>query len=194
MNHREQPHLPAGVRRALHCLSLVLLPALAPEGVHALPRSRPPGSGPDLRNAEQNPYLPKLGAPPLRFQEVAPPPDIVTRPAAAAPPTPALSPTETSVALANAAAARSTSTAPETPAETPTAPKSAPAPTAPARTPAPILPDNVRPSVRPEDFLPYFQIPGSARTPSDVTLLVPAAAPQPPATVPPSSATYRQTK
>ena len=201
MNHREPTHLPAGMRRALHCLSLLLLPALAPDGVHALPRSRPPGSGPDLRNAEPNPYLPKLGAPALRFQDATPPPDLVTRPAAAAPPTPALTPTEASVALANAAAAHpapaSTSeprTVTSPPAPAPDANPQPPA-AAPVKTPPAILPDNARPSVRPEDFLPYFQIPGSAQQPSDVTLLVPAApaAPTPPATLPPSSATYTQT-
>lgn len=202
MNHREPPHLRVAVRRALHCLSLVLLPTLAPEGVHALPRSRPPGSGPDLRNAEPNPYLPKLGAPALRFQEATPPPDLVVRPAAAAPPTPPLSPTETSVALANAAAAQST-VAPTRPAPDPASAPAKPAATEtpapaspPTKTPPPILPDAARPSVRPEDFLPYFQIPGAARNPSDVTIIAPAAinAPPPPAALPPSSATYTQSK
>lgn len=211
MNHREPPHLPAGVRRALHCLSLMLLPALTPEGVHALPRSRLPGNGPNLRNAEPIPYLPLVGAPPLRFQEAAPPPDLVTRPAAAAPPTPALSLTETSVALANAAAAHSTTVAPggdpahpsppsppPPPATEPLAPETQQTPAeieaeAPEKAPAPILPDNARPAIRPEDFLPYFQIPGSARNPSDVTLLVPSVPSAPaPAPLPPSSATYTQ--
>jgi hypothetical protein len=198
MNYREPPHLPAGVRRALHCLSLLLLPALAPDGVRALPHSGTPGRRPDLRNANVTPYLPTLGAPPLRIQEASPPPDLVTRPAAAAPPTPALTPTEASVALANAAAARSAAvTAVEQP--EPIAPPEPPpaaeveAP-APAKTPPPILPDEARPTVRPEDFLPYFQIPGSSPRSPDVTLLVPAVptAPSPAATLPPSSATYTQ--
>lgn len=203
MNHRETPHLPAGVRRALHCLSLLLLPALAPDGAQALPRSRPPGSGPELRNPNALPYLPKVGAPPLRFQELAPPPDLASRPPAAAPPTPALSPTETSVALANAAAARSTVVATQEAAERIEAPAPATpapelstkaAPPAPAKTPPAILPDNARPTVRPEDFLPYFQIPGSARQAGDVTVIVPSAPATPnPAQLPPSSATYRQT-
>ncbi len=196
MNHREPPHLSAGTRRALHCLSLLLLPALAPDGAHALPRSEMPVTGSD-RSTDPKPYLPATGAPPLRFQEAAPPPDLVTRPAAAAPPTPALTPTESSVAQANAAAARSTAVS-EAPAVTPAsaasetpAAKSTPPTT---KGPTAILPDNARPSVRPEDFLPYFQIPGSAQTPADVTLLVPAAkAPPAPAPLPPSSATYRQT-
>jgi hypothetical protein len=197
MNHREPPHLSAATRRALHCLSLLLLPAMAPEGVHALPRSTPPGAGAD-RRTDPKPYLPAMGAPPLRFQEATPPPDLVTRPAAAAPPTPALTLTETSVAQANAAATRS-ATVNETPVASAAQPQAGHEEStvkrpAPAKTPASILPDNVRPAVRPEDFLPYFQIPGSAQTPADVTLLVPAPkAPPAPAPLPPSSASYRQT-
>ena len=148
---------------------------------------------------DPTPYLPVTGAPPLRFQEVAPPPDLVTQPAAAAPPTPALTPTEASVAQANAAAARS-ATITESPEPVAPAPESVePAPikatpaTPPAKIPAAILPDNARPSVRPEDFLPYFQIPGSAQNPADVTLLVPVPRSAPaPAPLPPSSATYTQ--
>ena len=197
MNHREPPHLSAGTRRALHCLSLLLLPAMAPDGVHALPRSNSSQRGND-RRADPLPYLPVTGAPPLRFQEAAPPPDLVARPAAAAPPTPALTPMETSVAQANAAAARS-ATVSETPATTapqtaPDASVAKPSGTSPAKAPAPILPDNARPAVHPEDFLPYFQIPGSAQSSSDVTLFVPAPkTPPAPAPLPPSSATYRQT-
>ncbi len=201
MNLREPPHLSGGMRRALHCLIALLLPALAPDVVVALPRTRPPGSGPDLRNAEPLPYLPKLNAPALRFQEATPPPDLVTRPPAAAPPTPTLSPTETSVAQANAAAAQSAGvgtipadgvTKLDSGATNPPAPAASPA-QPPAKTPAPILPDSARPTVRPEDFLPYFQVPGSVRVPADVTLGVPAAPGAPaPATLPPSSATYRQ--
>lgn len=197
MNHREPPHLTAGTRRALHCLSLFLLPALVPDGAHALPRSHTPAAGSDRRTDPQ-PYLPAMGAPLLRFQPAAPPPDLVTRPAAAAPPMPALTPTESSVAQANAAAARSTTITEATtlsPSRTPVAETTSPKPVPPTtKAPTPILPDSTRPSVRPEDFLPYFQIPGSAQTPSDLTLLVPAPkTPPAPAPLPPSSATYRQT-
>jgi len=195
MNHREPPHLSAGARRALHCLSLLLLPAMAPDGVHALPRSNPQKPASD-RRTDPIPYLPVTGAPPLRFQEAAPPPDLVTRPVAAAPPTPALTPTETSVAQANAEAARSAAISEGPSTATPTAtPSSGPKPFAPAtKTPPAILPDNARPAVHPEDFLPYFQIPGAAQSPTDVTLLVPASKPPPaPAPLPPSSAAYRQT-
>ena len=189
------------MRRALHCLSLLLLPALAPDGVQALPRSRPPGSGPVLRNAEPIPYLPTAGAPPLRFQETPLPPEPVAPPAKTET-TATLTSPEASVAAANAAAAQSTHVAAE-PASEAAAPANDPAAAAPApadplpaatKTPPSILPDHARPVVRPEDFLPYFQIPGSAQNPRNVTLLVPAApgTPPAPATLPPSSASYTQ--
>jgi hypothetical protein len=187
MNHREPPHLPAGVRRALRCLSLLLVPAMTLDEGHAGTRLRsmvPSGT-------DSPPYLPILGAPSIRIEEALPPPDLVTRPAAAAPPVPALTPTESSVAVANADAARSTVVAPEQPVEEKVAP---PAPAAPTRTPAPILPDSLHPVARPEDFLPYFQIPGTAKQPGDVTILAPGAGSAPAsAPIPPSSATYTQT-
>jgi hypothetical protein len=198
MNHREPPHLPAAARRALHCLSLLLLPALAPKGADALPRARS-GFGGGAGSTQPRPasYLSVIGAPPLRFQEATPPPDLTTRPAAAAPPQPALTPTENSVAVDNAAAARSIAATPAEP-SAPTAPETKPSTKeSPASTkqPSAILPDDARPAVRPEDFLPYFQIPGSARKPGDVTLLMPVPSTAPtPAPIPPSSATYTQTK
>ena len=102
---------------------------------------------------------------------------------------PALSPTENAVAQANVAAAHSAGPASAGPGETSannfkpaSEPTPAPAPTrtpAPAKpTSAPIIPDDVRPAVRAEDFLPYFQIPGAAA----------------PAPLPPSTATYTQSK
>ena len=203
MNHREPPHLSVGARRVLHSLSLLLISALAPEGVFAQPRQRPtPGQSPDMQEVEQTPYLPYVGAPLLRFQEVAPPPDLVTRPAPAGPPTPTLSPTESSVAMENAAAPRSTASSlqprpPEAPApEAAVKPEAKAPPPAPVKsTPPAILPDDTHPPVRPEDFLPYFQIPGSATQPEDVNLLLPAPrTPPAPAPLPPSSATYTQSK
>ncbi len=182
----------------MHWLSLLLLPAMAPKGVDALPRT--PRS--DADGGKPAPYLPVLGPMPLRFQEAVPPPDLVTRPPAAAPPQPALSTTENSVAADNAAAAHSIPAPSHEPAPVAdskpvtreiASPNSA---TAPAKAAPPaILPDDAHPAVRPEDFLPYFQIPGSAKQPGDATLLIPAArsAPAAPATLPPSSATYTQT-
>ena len=158
-------------------------------------------AGPRLRNAlwpsaEPAPYLPVLGSPSIRIDQAPPPPDLVTRPAPAAPPVPALTPTESTVAVANADAARST-TAPSAAAPTDAAPVDAatpaastlPPPPPPAKTPAPILPDNLHPVVHPEDFLPYFQIPGTGHP--DVIVAPGAPAPAP---IPASSATYTQTK
>jgi len=137
------------------------------------------------------PYLPVIGAPLLRFQEATPPPDLVTRPASAAPPMPALTPTESSVALANAAATRSAMLSSRAPEPAPAAkPEAKDAPAEPAKaTPPAIIPDDVRPPVHPEDFLPYFQIPGSTRQPGDMTPTAPAPGP-----LPPSSATYIQSR
>jgi len=202
MNHREPPHLTVGARRALRCLSLLLIPALVPKSLPAL--ARPPRSAPGrpadlIGDVELVPYLPAIGALPLRFQQAPPPPDLTTRPAAAAPPVPSLSVSETTVAQANAAAAHSApmpsrvasevlvAEAKPEPKATPPAPQKA--------APAPIIPDDTRPTVRAEDFLPYFQIPGSAKQPGEMNVIVPAPRGAPaPAPLPPSAATYNQTK
>lgn len=194
MNHRDSTQPLAAARTALRTLSLLLLPTLAPHSADALPRSHSPAAA-----KSPAPYLPVIGAPHLRFLEAAPPPDLVARPPAAAPPQPALTPAENTVAADNATAARSVTT-PETPAETtpPTdpidPPAAAPSAESSGNSAPPILPDDARPQVRPEDFLPYFQIPGSAQKAGDVTLLVPAPFSAPTgAPLPPSSATYTQT-
>lgn len=193
MNHREPPHLSAGTRKVLRCLSLFLVPALTLDEGHA---------GPRLRNAlcpsaEPAPYLPVLGSLSIRVEVAQPPPDLVTRPASGAPPVPALTAEESTVAAANADAARSTAT-PSEQTPSPDAKTDAvhvtPPPTPEGKTPAPILPDTTHPVVHPEDFLPYFQIPGTRQSP-DVTVIVPGVpAPPVPASLPPSSASYIQTK
>lgn len=205
MNHRVTPPLKGGISRALRCLSLLLLPALAPNAGHSLPRARPLADA-DRRRSEDPPYLCRYGAPPLRFESPTPPPETFTQPAAAAPPIPALSVAESTVAQANAAAAQSTSTtlnpqfpSPESPLA---ADKSAsgaklpstatPLPSKPA--PTAILPDDTRSVVRPEDFLPFFQIPGAGSGRGELKVIVPISATQSPGTaIPPSSATYTQT-
>jgi hypothetical protein len=137
---------------------------------------------------EPTPYLATVGSPSLRFLEALPPPDLVTRPPASAPPQPsatAESPKPDVVPFnppaATTAAASPAASSHGTPAAEPTDDKS----------PAPILTDELRPRVHPEDFIPYFQIP--AARPGDPTVIVPvprsAAAPAP---LPPSSATYTQ--
>lgn len=110
---------------------------------------------------------------------------------------PPLTAIESTVALANTAAAQSTTAAAHPPeggsvsdrkleAKPAAAPAKAP--------PAAILPDDTRPSVRPEDFLPYFQVPGAAKSANEVNVIMPANIFTPPAAapLPPSSATYTQ--
>jgi hypothetical protein len=180
---------------------------LVPKNVSGSSRQHPnAGAALDLRGVEPVllPYLAAVGPLPLRFQTLPPPPDLTVRPAAAAPPLPT-----SDHADAPVASKRSD----ESPASAITSPNalaaakrgegglsSSPAPadqTAPTKAPpSSILPDDARPSIRPEDFLPYFQIPGSGK-PGDVNLLVPASILQgAPAAAPiaPSSATYTQSK
>jgi hypothetical protein len=186
----------------LHCLILLLLPAADPKNLRALPQPHS-GSGQPAAPGEPAPlpYLPVLGAPALRFQLAPLLPDLSTRPASGAPPLPALSPIETTVAQANLVAAHSTAPA------TPSAPQATgasadnakaapvPAPAGPAKAPAPIIPDESRPSVRPEDFLPYFEIPGAGQRPGTVNVIMPGPRGAPaPGALPPSSATYTQTQ
>jgi hypothetical protein len=56
--------------------------------------------------------------------------------------------------------------------------------------PPPVLPDDVGPKARPEDFLPFFQFPGTGAHGGD-TVAAPAA-PATPGQLPPSTATYEQ--
>jgi len=191
MNHREPPQLPAGMRKAIHCLSFALLQVVATHDATALPRRRPPGNGPEQLHAGAIPYLASVGVRPLRFQTPAPMPAVREIPATI--PAEISQPEDTALIAANEAARAGTEHAPPTQATTSEPSGNTPA-GAPAKSPQPILRDHIAPTVRAEDFLPYFQIPGSAQNPSDVTLLVPVAPAAPaPAAIPPSSATYRQT-
>ncbi|MDP3072432.1 MAG: hypothetical protein Q8N18_19220 [Opitutaceae bacterium] len=72
--------------------------------------------------------------------------------------------------------------------------KAPPPPVLLERNPAQIIPDDLRPTIQAEDFIPFFQLPGSSRGRGDVNVLVPAprSVPAPPP-LPESSATYRQT-
>ncbi len=191
--------MPVGIRRVLNCLSLLIIPALAPTAAHSLPRSRPtaePALGP--RAPRSLPYLTVIGAPTLRFQRPTPPPDLVTRPTPAAPPIPKLTPTEIVVAQNNIAAAHSTVEPLAPPVPSPetianTSPDAPDAPAAPPEKPS-ILPDETRRPIRPEDFLPYFQIPGAANAPAGSNVMGPAPVPTGSnSSLPPSSATYTQT-
>lgn len=139
------------------------------------------------------PYLTAVNAPALRFGEAPPPPPLWIRPAAGAPPVPA----QSEVAAAPPDPAQEETPQAIEPAQpgTPTQDVIPPAThQPPPRNPAPILPDDTRPKVRAEDFLPFFQFPGSANNPGDVTVVTPALPGQAPAAAPQprSSATYRQ--
>jgi hypothetical protein len=192
MNHREPPHPSAGVRRALMCLAALLWAAVAPQRLDAITRRSVITF---VRSVEASPYLPINGAPPLRFAEAPAPPKALEVNASNAsgtlpltqeaadfvPPDTALPQGATSPALTEALAGGG---------GTSEASSATPA----AKSPAPILRDDVRPTVRAEDFLPYFQIPGSARNPGDVTFMVPGiTTPPAPGSLPPSSATYTPT-
>jgi hypothetical protein len=195
MNHRETPHHRIGAAWAVRCLSLLLLPALVQRNLSAPPPTLPSRDyASDGPAGEPVPYLPLIGAPSLRFQALPPPPDLVMKPPAAAPPVPAASPTEVAVAQNNSSAVQPASLAARVQDEAPiTAVK--PKEASPRVKPPPsILPDDTRLQIRPEDFLPFFQIPGGAKSPGEVNVAVPAppAAPAP-GTLPPSTATYTQT-
>jgi hypothetical protein len=200
MKYHEAPPNTAKLRRVGSCLPFLLLPAFLPKSDSTLSAMPPDATGrksevPSQRNT--HPYLAMIGAPPLRFQELAPPPDLATRPPGGAPPIPVTGPD----VVRPAAPANPVAPAPVTP--TPAvAPVPAPPPpekNPPAQPPSPrkpppaaIIPDDT-PKVRAEDFLPFFQFPANGAAPADVTVVAPLApsAPLPPRQ-PPSSATYRQ--
>jgi hypothetical protein len=194
MNHREPPLSPADTHGKRLGLLLGLLLALASTGGQA--QTRAYSIALVVHRTEAIPYLQAMGAPPLRFQEAALP--LHPAPSAPAPantPPPATTTAETSPSTGLETAPDSVATTdPVNPTGLdPIPPANPETSTAPAKSPAPILPDDARPPIRAEDFLPYFQIPGSARTPADVTLLVPVPkAPPAPGTLAPSSATYQQ--
>lgn len=175
----------------------------------------------DWRTPVREPYLIALGAPGLRFREPEPVADPAPRPVAVGPPVVGLEAAEAAVAVANAAAVQppiagdtksgsapvsgsvtttgsgsasaagsaSTSAATPGPAITPGIDPASPVIAKPV--PAPIMVDDLRPQVRAEDFLPYFQIPGSS--PAGDANAVPAARSAPgPAPLPASSAVYQQ--
>ena len=140
-------------------------------------------------------YLPVVGAPQLRFQPkpivAEPAPKLAATTVTAAPATP--SSPENDLITPRLPGAKDNGT--DTTAQATVDKSGATTPAPPATKPPPaIIPDDLRPAVRAEDFLPYFQMPGSARNLGDVTLLMPVPRSAPaPAAIPPSSATYTQT-
>ncbi len=185
MNHREPPHPTAGVRKAKLCLALLVLSSLAPTGAQAALRKPVPPK------ADPASYLPAIAAPALRFQAAPPPREQITKIALAKPAPKPVTLIESSIPRASDAIARAAADAKAAAADKT---DTKPATTTPAKTPSQIIPDEIRPSVHPEDFIPFFQIPGSARAPANVNVIVPAIPSVPtPAALPSSSATYRQT-
>lgn len=184
MNLRAHPPSKAEARRAGFRLAWLLLPgvALTVSSVAT-----------EYFGHASRPYLTATGAPALRFGDAPPPPPPWVRPAAGAPPVPA----QGGVAAAPPdPTAESTPEMPDTPAPAAVTPDIIlpPSPQPPAKVHAPILPDDTRPKVRAEDFLPFFQFPGSATNAGEVTVVTPAVPGQSPAPAsqPRSSATYRQ--
>ena len=186
VKYHEARFRPRGIRRVLHFLAPLLLSGLGPDSVSAGSRVHPVLRIVDPNAREPEPYLIAIGAPGLRFKEPEPVYEYVPPPVAVGPPVAGLSSTEASVAAANAAARL----IPEVAAVKPvgaSAPREAPAaPVAAKPVISTILPDDTRPQIRPEDFIPFFQLPGSA--PSRASAVTPA-----PTVLPPSSATYQQT-
>lgn len=183
MNHREPTPAPRGSGQALPCLALLLLPFLtlsrawSRPNLPAIATLTPPGG-----------YLIAVGAPSLRFQAAIPPPDLVARPAASAPPKIENSASHPDVLVFTPPAASAAVSEPP-PASTMTE-ETGDESNVP-RTPPPILRDELQRHTRPEDVLPYFQIP--AAQPGDVGLIVPVPrSAGTPAPLPASSATYTQ--
>jgi hypothetical protein len=186
MNFRAHSWRAASVRQLGICLVLALWP---------LSNLAAPSIQSDTRTSwESRPYLTVVVPPTIRFAEHVAPRVVV--------------PLQTGDGVQSSVTApRSAGTAagsPGSPSET-VRPNSAPTPPAPAANPSPattpvnekpempatpapaILPDDTQPKVRAEDFLPFFQFPGTGAGQGDVT-----PAPAAPGKLPPSSATYRQ--
>ena len=173
-------------------LSLFLLQHVLTPGISdAHARSRLPANpdGNSVSDAESRPYLKIAGLLPLRIKTVPPPPDLISKPPAGAPPQPVPNPT----AEASPTSARAAADADAKPGEpaSPATPNPVKFTSEATRPALPILPDDTHPTTRPEDFLPFFQFPVPNRN-GDV--VVPVAAPRPSDQnpLPPSSATYQQ--
>ena len=191
MNHRQTPRATVAMYRAFHGLILLALPAMVSartynghhhrHGSLACPFEVPPPS-----------YLPAVGAPPLRFQA-----ELIVAIAKVATPSPETTVSGSTERQDLADVSPSNSAKADSSEENFAEPQPGSAPNrgaAKVRLPAPILPDDSRPSVRPEDFLPYFQFPGSGSNAGGVTVIVPVPPSLPtPASQVPSSATYIQT-
>jgi hypothetical protein len=182
MNQRVTPPVLATTRRGSLVLSL-LLPALAIEVAPstAPPTNRSEETSPFHPKEKTRPYLQAIGAPPLRFQEAIPPPDLSARPGPGSPPKPSVKATADIIKLPSLESAGAASPAAQAaPAKSEIATPKTPGSSAESTsTPSAILPDDIKHRASPEDFLPFFQFPG-------------ASVPPLPGRQPPSSATYKQ--
>jgi hypothetical protein len=175
----------------------LLLPALALEVAQttAPPVLAMDGYLPRQQTGQPLPYLCVVGPPPLRFQEALPPPDLASRPPAGAPPRP-VGKTQPEVSHGQALdlPIGVATTAPAGVEKRGIGPsEKSLSTTVTTAGPPSTLPDDAHPKVRPEDFLPFFQFPGSGANGSN-GVAAPAAPPEPPkpGTLPPSTATYEQ--
>lgn len=180
MNPRDHPHRPRGVRWTGLRLVVSLCPGIA-LAISAVATER--------NQDGSRAYLGVIGSMALRFAEAIPLPE-PTVSQTAGPPLPApieAGPrefpqiTEHSPPISIPAVVAPPAAPPE------------PLKDNSAKWPQAILPDDTRPKVRAEDFLPFFQFPGSSSSAGDVTVVVPGPAPSPsPGALPTSSASYRQ--
>jgi hypothetical protein len=193
MNFRQPPAPKGGLHRCIRMLSLLLLQhALAPSTIDAHARSRLPVNSEDTSSTDvaSRPYLKVAGLLPLRIKAAPPPPDILGKPPAGAPPQPAqpVASMDTHTATLTPTTESTSSPVDSIPAEPVSAQPAHPVTNPPPR----ILPDDTRPSTRPEDFLPFFLFPGANQNVNVVVPVTPTRPPTPDRQLPPSSATYQQ--
>ncbi len=188
MNHREPRLRPRDSAQAWRYLAMLLLPLLDPAHSNAAGRMRSTNRFPSNPREGPTPYLQAANAPPLRFQEPPPAPPAIVRPLRGVP-----FPTYRGMNDVSApdVIVHNPRPAVPPPAEPANEIKEAPPPPR-KSSPAPILPDDVRPQTRPEDILPFFQLPGSRRGPIETSVIVPVPASAPsPAPIPPPTTRLR---
>lgn len=203
MNHREPSRTRFRVRPSSRLLALLLLPVLVPELAEATPRPRPSTGLPvRVQPEDPEPYLRHVEPVPLRFRPapapLAPWPETLTSAdESAAPNSVTTDPVTTDVvaSVQHSAPAGYTEGNPTEVVHSDVVAAAEPIsnspPDTPVRTPAPILVDELRPTVRPEDFLPFFILPGTQGQEGGPAVIVPIPRqPSSPAPLPPSSATY----
>jgi len=182
MNFRANKRILTPMRRVWYYCFFGFTPAIAGK-VGERPPDGAVGQHVPIEQLEaSHPYLTAVGAPPLRFEEPVPFPSPAAPGASGSAREPA-PPKPPSSRPAPAAPAGPAAPGQKTLPEPANSTRAAGQPASPDSAEPSIIPDDMRPRVRPEEFLPFFQLPGSS-APS-------APTPNPPATLPPSTATYR---